>query len=878
MFDRILWHSPQLWPVALLGAAVLVGALILLYLPQLRPVHRSWRLLLPSLRLSAVLVIAIAILRPVVVRPRTSAEAGAIVLLVDRSRSMNVTDVGRSPAELVSLAEGLDLVQGGARPHLKLDAAAMRAALSTLLSNMILARGELDYARISGQNTDVSLSHLQDVKTAADELAEKLSEIPPAQRLAERLSSLATNVDRAGDEWARELATTGNRLSSTLERAQASADQELYYSDPRIQQVCQQLASSSRSELVKKAVLSPKNGLLDRIGSQAPVFGFSITDSLTALPLRDTTGVIRDFASEPRGRGTDLSGALRSLREKMQGLPVQAIVLFSDGRQVGGDAELTTSVGAAGAPVFAVAVAAPVNKDIAVAGLTAPHSVLAGQSLIVRASVRAVGFPGADVNVRLESDGKSYTQHVRIAPEGTAAAQFPLTFSEAGVHTIRVSLDSRDGEASLDNNALVTHVNVIRQRIRALLVGSGRWDYQYLRNNLSRAPWVDLQEQLCPEAAAKLTTPPSDILARDVVILHDVHAASLSSEQWQAVVKLVTERGGSMILIPADARQLLALSGIAGVAGMLPMRDPQAATWRVWSGDEPAFRFSPPQGESIDAMKLADDPALDRRRWGELPAFFRFMPVIDPKPLVRPLLVERELGLPVLTEARVGAGRAFFFGATETWRWRADLGEKDQDRFWAQLLRYACEEPYAVHDGPIALAADPMVAEPQEPIRVRARFLAEKQYSSVVPTLVISRLSSERPGLLRSQVLLPAGATGGRFETVVDDLPDGDYRFQLALNGVDTQASLTVRIRDTFASEMANISGDEARLRRIAAASGGQLLHLDEVDKLPEKLQQAREGQAQFVEYPLWDSPYLFAIVMGCLCAEWAIRKRLGLP
>ena len=42
------------------------------------------------------------------------------------------------------------------------------------------------------------------------------------------------------------------------------------------------------------------------------------------------------------------------------------------------------------------------------------------------------------------------------------------------------------------------------------------------------------------------------------------------------------------------------------------------------------------------------------------------------------------------------------------------------DRFWSQLIRYACEEPYAVHNGALALAADPMAAEPQELIRVRA--------------------------------------------------------------------------------------------------------------------------------------------------------------
>jgi hypothetical protein len=87
-----------------LTATVAACALIWLYLPQVRALAQPWRLILPGLRAIALLVLVVAILRPVVVRPRSSGEAGAIVLLIDRSRSMSVRDTGRSPAQLVALA------------------------------------------------------------------------------------------------------------------------------------------------------------------------------------------------------------------------------------------------------------------------------------------------------------------------------------------------------------------------------------------------------------------------------------------------------------------------------------------------------------------------------------------------------------------------------------------------------------------------------------------------------------------------------------------------------------------------------------------------------------------------------------------------------
>jgi hypothetical protein len=496
---------------------------------------------------------------------------------------------------------------------------------------------------------------------------------------------------------------------------------------------------------------------------------------------------------------------------------------------------------------------------------------------VVRATVRASGFVGKTIDVHLQSAGQTQTTQITFdGNDASAVAQFPLKLADGGTHDVRVFVDVQNGEACAENNSLTAGINVVAQKVRVLLSGSGRWDYQYLRNMLAQAPWVDLLDQIIPDPSTRLAATPEQILDRDVLVLSDVSAPSLSAEQWAAAIKLVTERGGSLVLVPTDARHLMGLTGVPGLSSLLPMRNPQSATWRIWSGDDAAFRLAPPPDDTIDAMRLSDDRAAARRRWNELPAFFRFMPVADPKPSVRALLVERDLGLPVLTEMRVGAGRAFFFGATETWRWRGNVGERDQDRFWSQLIRYACEEPYAVHNGPLALSAEPTIADPQEPIRIRARILDPTARSRGVPTLSIKRADGSE---VRSQVLLAAGSPDdGRFETIVDDLPAGEYVLALCSDpSTAPTAKLKIAIRESFALEMSNVAGDEARLRRIAAGSGGEFLRLENVAELPAKIRASREKQPQFVEYRLWDSPYLFALVLGCLGSEWALRKRLGM-
>ena len=76
---------------------------------------------------------------------------------------------------------------------------------------------------------------------------------------------------------------------------------------------------------------------------------------------------------------------------------------------------------------------------------------------------------------------------------------------------------------------------------------------------------------------------------------------------------------------------------------------------------------------------------------------------------------------------------------------------------------------------------------------------------------------------------------------------------------------------------MRDVSGDPARLAKLARASGGQYLPIEHVDRLADRLNSLRETESQYLRRPLWNSPYLYAFVLACLACEWALRKRLGL-
>ena len=205
-------------------------------------------------------------------------------------------------------------------------------------------------------------------------------------------------------------------------------------------------------------------------------------------------------------------------------------------------------------------------------------------------------------------------------------------------------------------------MKVLQEKIKvAAYSGMAGWDFQYVRNALSRSPWADLKDDILPDAATRCPPTADEILKQDVILLFDVASGSLDTGQWDAVNRLVTERGGSVILIAGDAHLPGEYASTPLTSALLPYPANHLPAWRTWPGERPAFHFMPaPGAQSLDALKFEEDSESTERRWQQLPPFFRFLPISPLKPNTRALLLESDSGLPVLTESRLGAGRVFF--------------------------------------------------------------------------------------------------------------------------------------------------------------------------------------------------------------------------
>lgn len=896
MLCLLAWESLNSWPLAAALGAVLTFAVLWLYPSQVKGGGvGGWAP--PLLRWIAITVLVASLLKPIVLRPRSADQWSAVLVLLDCSRSMGVTDPGRTPAERVALAAALGRLPPGSRSDVGSAVVSDLDQLAVRAEEAVNAQGDLDYARVSGRGVAEKQARLREVigryLDAIRGMAERAAMVPEGTDLSQRLKDLQiVPATGASDAWVGQLRDRIAKARSSAIGFQSASDEVLYKSDTSVRPACDAMAKLTRLALAEEALLRPGTGLFARLGTEGPVIAFSIHQGLhpMAVPRAGRKGIGTSLAAD--GNDSDLTGAVAAALSGVSQGPVRAVVLLSDGRQIGGRRDLTSALRPSGVPVFTVGVAPEQVPDVSIASVLMPvTSAFPGETVEGEVVVRRQGAITPPSEVQIRTSAGEQVEHLapRVERGGRdrgdeSAAHFAVTIAPGGgrsAERIVFSVPPEPGEATAENNAVERWIKVSADKLKvAVCTATPSWDFQYLRGALSRRPWVTLESEVIDPERPKLGLTPQDILAQDVLVLSDVPVDALDVNQWDAVNTLVSARGGSVILIAGTSHSVADYARQPLARSLLPFQtlDSAKLTWKQWPGEQPAFRFVPTPIGQREALRLGEDVDGSLHRWQELPGVYRYLqlPEKDLLPGVQKLLLESSSNAPVLTERRLGAGRVLFLGLNETWRWRLKTGEREADRFWRQLVRYAAGEPYAVSRGPLALDVDKVAAAPGEVVHVRARSRGAKVPRETAASCTIDLLRDSKA--ISTRLLRATG--GGRFAGDISDVPEGDYQLRVrgtAGDGSDVAVQLPLHVASSSEAEMRDVSGDPAMLARIARASGGQYLPIEQIDRLPERLAAVTASESQLIRRPLWNSPFLFVFVLACFAGEWALRKRLGL-
>ncbi len=605
-------------------------------------------------------------------------------------------------------------------------------------------------------------------------------------------------------------------------------------------------------------------------------------------------------AATADGRRSDLAGALDAVRDRYRGRPVAGIVVISDGGETSG---MPAEGDEGGPPVITVGVGSPDLRDREVTGIVAGEQRLDESSVDLRVSAVSRGFSRRPFTLQLSANGRTLeTRTLTPAADGSPVEATLTVAPDPLTPTVyKVEIPADPSEQVTQNNARSVLVRPAGRKRRLLAIeGAPGFDHSFLARAWARDPGLEVDAivrkgqndegantyfiQAAEDRTAALVNgfpaTREDLYAYDTVMIANVESDFFTRAQLDMLADFVSERGGGLLIVGGRS---FSVRGFAGTP--LEPALPVELTDRRGGLVLPGFTgrgaanklLLTPDGERHPIMRLGATAEENTARWAEMPALAGAAPLGQPRPGASVLAVTTEEGgalRPLIAVERYGQGRSMVFGGEASWRWRMLLPSDDRryDRFWRQTARWLA--------GP---AADPVsatateAAEPGDLVTVDA--VARTRAFEAAPDARWEATLTGPGEQSRPLTMRRIDRDSARFEASARVSDAGLYRVQLEARSGTTSLGTVDRWVYVGGSdrEFADPRLNAALLARVAAQSGGRYVAPADVDAIGPELQTVAPPERAPERYDLWDRPWMFALLVGLLAAEWVWRRRWGL-
>ncbi len=239
-------------------------------------------------------------------------------------------------------------------------------------------------------------------------------------------------------------------------------------------------------------------------------------------------------------------------------------------------------------------------------------------------------------------------------------------------------------------------------------------------------------------------------------------------------------------------------------------------------------------------------------------------------------------GTPLWMLRRLGRGQALLVNGTGLWRWSLapfdELSAERGRRLWRRAVHWIAEP---VQGEPLRVRPERWLSAAGEPVRLFAT-LQDAAFRPL-PGATVEGEVQDAAG--RSQRVAFEPRAAGSYEAVLDHPPAGRYRVSVRARTGAPGAGATERGRavsefavDTWSLEQARTLPDSATLATLARASGGRMGVARDAARWARGLPTRALARSRTESVRLWESPWVFALVVGALSVEWAWRRKRGLP
>ena len=577
--------------------------------------------------------------------------------------------------------------------------------------------------------------------------------------------------------------------------------------------------------------------------------------------------------------------------------------------------------------MFAVPLGSPVPRlDLAIGRIDTPVSAFAGDLVPVTVTVRRQDVvEGEDsgreidleqVRVRLvNADTQEVIEEKTLAGVGLGNPLLLQARAEiAGALNLKVEVayqgdtSTVQSEIAVSNNSREVSVAMVDRPMKVLYVeGTARWEYRFLVSMLKREESIDSSILLTDadrEFVQEGNTPISrfpqtaeEIRPYDVIIIGDVHPRFFSDHQLRLIREHVATRGAGLLWIGGERHAPGRYAG-SELELLLPMVNPSGVGRLI-----PTTGFDVPvkptqAAEQLSLLRLSlkrdNETESGVSEWpSDLPPFRWAQDLGALRPGARTLatavgMVTAATGeqAPLVVLYRFAGGEVIYVGTDETWRWRRAGGEVYFEQFWIQLIRKLGRTRVQQLDD----RAKFTVAPPS--VDLGATQLVEltiddpallRDVPKRVAVMIYQRVGANEAGEPVAEIeLRPTGfqgdlASGARAvyqATWRSDQP-GRFLFKVTeplLESLELVAPAEVR---DPAEELSRAATDHERLARLANATGGVVVPLNDLAQLEQLVPDRSREITSETRQPLIHTLFALLVLIVLLTLEWALRRGL---
>ncbi|MBN2582821.1 MAG: hypothetical protein JXL80_07100 [Planctomycetes bacterium] len=920
-FKDVIYSGPFPVHVLVVAGVVALAIIALLAWRESRGARPWLTPVVVALRMAVVAVVLWMLAGQTMLTTYRHTRPKAVGLLVDTSKSMGVIDSTEPSGSAIRWAAALEsqvarpveLMDGAAaalvvaRVHLDDFARAFRAggdprwataAAESVLKTVRQAVNMLNEAEPSLPTNPADLRG--EARTVCGEMAERL--LPDLRALGEDQERGRLQMD--ADAPVR-LAALRETIAACAARSRAIADAAAAEfeaaSSGEDKARMQRLGDRSRSDKITGILSRAEQGWLAEVRKKARV----ITYDFASRPIPGTqTGRAEPADGEQaQGGTTDIAAALEQIARDGATQPLAAVVMCTDGGHNSGRDPVKVAASMSNLPTLVVPVGNPDPvRDVILHHVQAPRTVFLNDQTVIEGTVDAYGCAGEELLVELfEGETAVDSQRVPIVSD-TYARQiaFARKAETMGRHKYTVRVGQLPDERVEDNNTAEVSVEVIEDKLRVLLADNlPRWEYRYLYNLWRRDERIECDELVFEPRRddgrpARGTGWPSTVDAwrrYQVVILGDLMPSRLGQREIDLLEKYVGQRGGTAIII-AGSESVPEMFSNTKLMQLLPVEP-----WPDAPRDRTGFTLHlTAAGRNTPALQLADNELQSESLWREVTQqlpLYELSRYSKAKPTAFTLIEARSRGgawtkgtegPAFLCWQTYGRGRVMYLSAPATYQLRFRYGDRYHHRLWGQLLRWAAAREMDSGSKTVRIAVDKNRYAFGDSVQVSVR-LSHLDGSAVedASCRVVARMDGQ---IVQSVDLTPDEESPGQYRATLEGLPAGPVRIQplgatvqelTEKEGYSEPIEALARIDPPDELELRNTRCNLSLLGQVAEGTGGAVIPPTALGTAVAQLDLSPEVTERTERQPMWARWVCLWIFLGCLTAEWIIRKLGGM-